>query len=220
MKTQNKYQLGFLLVLLWLASFSLPCLAEQVVVPLPSDEAKLHSLINYAAYFWNFFYTVVVLIAFCATGLAAKLRDLVEAKVKRTWVQCVLFLLAFTLLFDIACLPESLVMSYAVPHYFKLSDQSFLSWLGDYVIGELLSLDSYVEAYGMFFFLVRRFKRSWPIILCAEAAVYYLQQGQSIIAPTGPGSGWVRLIRKNGSFFGIGEILSGGWLAPRRLVQT
>ncbi len=60
---------------------------------------------------------------------------------------------------------------------------------------------------------------SWPELPLSEAAIYYLKQGQAVIAPTGPSSGWVRLTRKNGGFFGVGEILDGGWLAPRRLVQ-
>lgn len=59
----------------------------------------------------------------------------------------------------------------------------------------------------------------WPELSLSEAAVYYLKQGQPVIAPYAPTSGWVRMIRKDGSFLGVGEILDDGRVAPRRLVQ-
>lgn len=61
---------------------------------------------------------------------------------------------------------------------------------------------------------------SCPEIQLSEAAIYYLKQGQAIISPAAPTSGLVKLIRKNGGFLGIGEILSDGRVAPRRLINT
>jgi len=60
---------------------------------------------------------------------------------------------------------------------------------------------------------------NWPELALSEAAIYYLKQGQPVIAPYAPTSGWVRITRKDGSFFGVGEILDDGRVAPRRLVQ-
>lgn len=59
----------------------------------------------------------------------------------------------------------------------------------------------------------------WPELPLSEAAIYYLKQGQPVIAPYAPTAGWVRITRKDGSFFGVGEILDDGRVAPRRLVQ-
>lgn len=61
---------------------------------------------------------------------------------------------------------------------------------------------------------------SWTELKLSEAAIYYLKQGQSIIVPNAPTSGWVRLSRRNGGFLGVGEILKDGRVAPRRLVQN
>lgn len=61
--------------------------------------------------------------------------------------------------------------------------------------------------------------QGWPELVMSEAAIYYLKQGQPVIAPYAPTSGWVRISRKNGGFLGVGEILEDGRLAPRRLVQ-
>lgn len=59
----------------------------------------------------------------------------------------------------------------------------------------------------------------WPNVSISEAAYYYLRQGQSVILPYAPDSGWLRLTRRNGGFLGIAEVLSDGKVAPRRLVQ-
>jgi len=59
----------------------------------------------------------------------------------------------------------------------------------------------------------------WPQLSLSEAALYYLKQGQPVIAPYAPSSGWVRITRKDGSFLGVGEILEDGRVAPRRLIQ-
>ncbi len=59
----------------------------------------------------------------------------------------------------------------------------------------------------------------WPELALSEAAIYYLKQGQPVIAPYAPTSGWLRITRKDGSFFGVGEVLDDGRIAPRRLVQ-
>lgn len=59
----------------------------------------------------------------------------------------------------------------------------------------------------------------WPNVNVSEAAYYYLRQGQPIILPYAPDSGWIRLIRRNGDFLGIAEVMPDGKVAPRRLVQ-
>ena len=58
----------------------------------------------------------------------------------------------------------------------------------------------------------------WPLLNISEAAFYYLRRGQPIIIPRAPANGWVRLM-SNERFLGVGEILSDGKVAPRRLVQ-
>lgn len=54
--------------------------------------------------------------------------------------------------------------------------------------------------------------------ILSEAAAYYLRQGQSVIVPYAPPQGMVRLTMKDGRFLGIGEVLSDGKIAPRRLI--
>jgi tRNA pseudouridine55 synthase len=60
----------------------------------------------------------------------------------------------------------------------------------------------------------------WPDVDLSTDAAFYLQQGQPVLVPHAPTSGWVRLYEGNRSFLGMGEILDDGRVAPRRLMKT
>lgn len=96
---------------------------------------------------------------------------------------------------------------YPERHMVTLSDIETLAAQNDPSVLDthLLPVDSAVE--------------SWPLLIISEAASYYLRRGQPIILPSAPANGWVRFTRQNGEFFGVGEILDDGRVAPRRLVQ-
>lgn len=62
----------------------------------------------------------------------------------------------------------------------------------------------------------------WPEVRLNDTTAYYLRQGQPVIVPHAPTSGWVRLLEQmeegTTRFLGVGEILNDGRVAPRRLV--
>lgn len=58
-----------------------------------------------------------------------------------------------------------------------------------------------------------------PKLILAEAAGFYLRQGQPVLVPKAPTSGMVQLQLASGEFIGVGEILDDGRVAPRRLVN-
>jgi tRNA pseudouridine55 synthase len=64
--------------------------------------------------------------------------------------------------------------------------------------------------------------REWPEVKLSDNTAYYLRQGQPVIVPHAPTSGWVRLseVEQDATtrFIGVGEILEDGRVAPRRLV--
>jgi tRNA pseudouridine55 synthase len=55
--------------------------------------------------------------------------------------------------------------------------------------------------------------------LTADAA-FYLKQGQPVLVPQAPTSGWVRLYANQSDFLGVGQILEDGRVAPKRLLQA
>ena len=66
--------------------------------------------------------------------------------------------------------------------------------------------------------------REWPEARLSDNTAYYLRQGQPVIVPHAPSSGWVRLaevVNEEGTrFIGVGEVLDDGRVAPRRLVMS
>ena len=60
----------------------------------------------------------------------------------------------------------------------------------------------------------------WPDVELSADASFYLQQGQPVLVPHAPTSGWVRLYATNRLFIGMGEILDDGRVAPRRLMKS
>ncbi len=60
----------------------------------------------------------------------------------------------------------------------------------------------------------------WPEVNLSTDAAFYLQQGQPVMVPHAPTSGWVRLYQAGREFIGMGEILDDGRVAPRRLMKS
>lgn len=62
----------------------------------------------------------------------------------------------------------------------------------------------------------------WPEVRLNDDTAYYVRQGQPVIVPHAPSSGWVRLSQQldehSTRFLGVGEVLDDGRVAPRRLI--
>ena len=59
---------------------------------------------------------------------------------------------------------------------------------------------------------------NWPDVHLIGDAAFYLRQGQPVLVPKAPTTGWVRLYEGESRFLGMGEILDDGRVAPRRLM--
>jgi len=59
----------------------------------------------------------------------------------------------------------------------------------------------------------------WPGVRLSSDAAFYLRQGQPVLVPRAPTTGWVRLYEGESRFMGMGEILDDGRVAPRRLMS-
>jgi tRNA pseudouridine55 synthase len=99
--------------------------------------------------------------------------------------------------------------------------------VGPYDDGSMVSLEQVREA-----FAEKRFQEmdgwllplesalaEWPVVKLSPDATFYMQQGQPILVPNAPTSGWVRLYGNQSEFIGVGWILEDGRVAPKRLMQ-
>lgn len=59
-----------------------------------------------------------------------------------------------------------------------------------------------------------------PELEVSEAAVFYLKQGQAVILPHALTEGMLRLKLRGDQFVGLGEILSDGRVAPKKIIQA
>jgi tRNA pseudouridine55 synthase len=60
----------------------------------------------------------------------------------------------------------------------------------------------------------------WPQLRLSADTAFYLRQGQAVMVPKAPTSGWLCLFGDNGTFLGVGQIQDDGRVAPRRLFDT
>jgi tRNA pseudouridine55 synthase len=61
---------------------------------------------------------------------------------------------------------------------------------------------------------------AWNRIQLSKEMIYYMRQGNPLVVPAAPTSGWVKLYDKNDEFLGVGEILPDGKVAPRKLINS
>ncbi|MEJ2142628.1 MAG: tRNA pseudouridine(55) synthase TruB [Gammaproteobacteria bacterium] len=59
----------------------------------------------------------------------------------------------------------------------------------------------------------------WPTVNLSEHTAHYLRQGQAVQVPQAPSSGWVKIFADDHQFLGIGQIMSDGRVAPKRLIN-
>jgi len=59
----------------------------------------------------------------------------------------------------------------------------------------------------------------WPDVRLSGDAAFYVRQGQPVLVPHAPTSGWVRLYEGDHRFLGMGQVLEDGRVAPRRLLN-
>lgn len=57
----------------------------------------------------------------------------------------------------------------------------------------------------------------WPPVRLTADSAFYLRQGQPVLVPKAPTSGWVRLYDQDQRFLGVGEVQDDGKVAPRRM---
>jgi tRNA pseudouridine55 synthase len=62
--------------------------------------------------------------------------------------------------------------------------------------------------------------RLWPVVSLTSDASFYIRQGQAVLVPRAPTSGWVKIEGPGAQFLGVGEVLDDGRIAPRRLIRA
>lgn len=85
---------------------------------------------------------------------------------------------------------------------------------------ETLQAESGPGALQQFLLPLETSVQSFPAMRLTNSAVFYIRMGQPVMVPNFPTEGYVRLYAENDRFLGVGEIMSDGRVAPRRLVNN
>lgn len=97
--------------------------------------------------------------------------------------------------------------------------------LGPFGEADMVSLDTLKAVYEEDKTQLQQFMKptssaleNWPEVNLTEDMAFYMRQGQPVLVPHAPTEGWVRLNVGGGRFFGMGQILDDGRVAPKRLL--
>lgn len=99
--------------------------------------------------------------------------------------------------------------------------------VGPYDAANMVSLDTLKElaageggvaALDAHIFPTESALTQWPDVRLSPDATFYLRQGQAVVVPHAPTSGWVRLYAPDQRFLGMGQILDDGRVAPKRMM--
>ncbi|MFL0586642.1 M48 family metallopeptidase [uncultured Sphingomonas sp.] len=110
---------------------------------------------------WNAVVAVLVYGALLASGFSARMRDLAEQRVRRTWLVPGLYGVLFTLVSFLLFLPWTIYTGFVREAQYDLMSQTFGAWLIDQL--KMLGVSLVVNAllFTAIYAVIRRFRRGW-----------------------------------------------------------
>ena len=139
-----------------------------------TPEMRQHSRILDTLYFAGQAYGIVVLLVVLAAGWSARLRDLARRATKRPFLAAMLFTALLTLVTSILGFPLEFYSGYVVPHQFDLTNQTFISWMGDELKGLALGL-LLGSIFGALALLgIRKIRRWWLVLWLGSIPIIVL----------------------------------------------
>jgi STE24 endopeptidase len=121
---------------------------------------------------WDFLYSAAVFVLLLKTKLSARMRDWAERVTCRRPLQAFLYAAAFIVMAAVMMLPLTIYEGFWREHQYGLSNQSFVSWLRDAVVGLLVGVVLGGLASVVFIVMVRRLPRTWHLWMTGAAVVF------------------------------------------------
>ena len=154
---------GYSLALLLLFFLFLPLAAHaDVRPPVVTPQMKRYSEIGYALYFVGTAYGLLALWAVLASGLSARLRQLVQP-LRFSLLRLLGYYTLLTLVLLLLHAPLTYYSGYWLPHHYGLSSESVGGWLVDLLKGVGVNLATTVPVLWLLFWLIGRFPRRWAL---------------------------------------------------------
>jgi STE24 endopeptidase len=122
--------------------------------------AKAYSNANYAHFFTNAFYTLLVFLVVLRWRVAPAFRNLAERVSSRRTVQLLIFAPLFLLTFTILTMPSD-IWDESLHRAYGLSVQTWGSWIADWITQLIISLIIGTILVGILYAVVRRSPTRW-----------------------------------------------------------
>lgn len=121
---------------------------------------------------WGFLYTVLVMWLLLRLRWSARMRDLAERVTRVRLVQTAIYWIQFIVVVSVLTFPLTLYQGYFRERKYGLLNQSFGPWMGDQMIGLLVSIVLGGILVVPLFALVRRLGRNWWVWGAAVTIVF------------------------------------------------
>jgi STE24 endopeptidase len=110
---------------------------------------------------WDFLLGLGIAWLFLGTRLSAALRDRIERRTSRPWLQTLLYSLTYILLSAVLTFPMTLYDDFFREHRYGLSNQTFAAWFKEMLIGLGVGLVLGGLALTVLYAVLRRTPRTW-----------------------------------------------------------
>ena len=139
-----------------------------------TDAMREYSRIRYVSYFIVPAYSMLILFLGLHSGLFARLALAAKRVSSHGVARFTAFFLGFYVLMMAAKLPVTYLLSFVVPHHYRLSAQPFGGWWEDYIKAQLVAFALSWLLVGVCVWIVGRFKRWWWLILWSVAVPVFV----------------------------------------------
>ncbi|HEY8848337.1 MAG TPA: M48 family metallopeptidase [Thermoanaerobaculia bacterium] len=129
-----------------------------------TPEMMRHSRLQDVLYFVDVVYGAAVLLILLPTRLSARLRDVAARRVRWFFIVAMLYFVLFSLAVTALEFPLSLYQGFIVPHQFDLTNQTFASWMGDFVKEIAVNLLIGAPIAALALLAIRRVRRWWIVL--------------------------------------------------------
>jgi Zn-dependent protease with chaperone function len=159
---------------------------SSVYPPTPERLAQLASYSKFVNIwrFAEFFISVALLLIVLFTGLSARIRDW-AAFLKRDWLRQWLYFALFMVALYILDFPANYYRNFVVENEYGFLNQNFMQWLGEDLLGLLVTVIFGVIGVWLLYFVISRFRRWWLVFSLGAipVATFFVVIAPVVISP-------------------------------------
>ncbi len=161
----------------WGPEFDIARATDAYLATIPAAEREKSDAYFEGGYWigaWGILITVLIAWLLLHTRLSARLRDFAERRTRFRFLQVMLYGAAFLSVLSLLMLPWTLYTDYFREHQYGLSNQTPGEFLGEWVVGLVLTVAIMAFAIAGLYAIIRRVRERWVYWATGATAVFML----------------------------------------------